>query len=362
MCCCSFQSISEKNVKIKVPLILITSAVLLLSACSEDLIRPNEPDEEIEVKDSSIFDWSFIPVPAFDFYETYIADTNAIYYIGDGNVFLCDGTNSKKIYDNVNGSAYAIDGSGNEQIFIGGYKQGSPSSIPFLKKWNGAIFEEVLLPADSNNAVWKICVESAVSVWFAGLNGRIYHYNGVNITSYRIAIPTTFPKFFMKDNSVYYYTETYTTNVIAHIYKFDGSQWQHINTDSSSPPLAWSGMELLEPSNHILRKTPKYIEEFNGSGWNRVLRTSTFEAYSAAGENLTELLTIGIPDATLYFVPYYFNGKKWFKEPDKYYPEPLFGVFPIEIKKCKGIYFGFYYPILPINHNYIMVGRVKQIS
>ena len=149
---------------------VLAGLAILLSACGDDPLRPREPSDEIEVKDSSIFEWSFIPVPAFDFYDTYIADTNAIFYIGDGKVYLCDGTNSIRIYDNVNGSAYAIDGSGNEQIFIGGYKQGSLNSTPFLKKWNGAIFEDILLPADSNNAVWKICVESATSVCFAGLN------------------------------------------------------------------------------------------------------------------------------------------------------------------------------------------------
>ena len=88
-----------------------------------------------------------------------------------------------------------------------------------------------------------------------------------------------------------------------------------------------------------------------------MLRTSTFEAYSAAGENLTDILTIGIPDGTLYFVPHYFNGKKWFKEPGIYYPDSQFGLFPIEIKKCKEVYFGFYHPIHTISHNYILVGK-----
>lgn len=342
----------------KLTFFAILSVIMSFSdSCGEDPVRPSEPSDEIEVLDSSIFEWSFIPVPAFDFYDTYIADTNAIFYIGDGKVYLCDGINSVRIYDNINGSAYTIDGSGNEQIFIGGYKQGSLNSTPFLKKWNGAIFEDILLPADSNNAVWNICVESATSVWFAGLNGRIYHYDGVNVTSYRIAIPTTFPKFFKKDNSEYYYTETNTPNVVAYVYKFDGSQWQHVSTDSSSPPLSWSGMGLLEPGSHILRKTPKYIEEFNGSNWNRVLRTSGFETYSAAGENLTDLLTNGIEEGTTYFRPFYYNGSKWFRDTGQYYPETEFWSFPIEMKYCKGIYFGFYYAITLISHNYILVGR-----
>ena len=337
-------------------MVLCSLTSMLIFSCKEDSIV--NYDNEIPVVDSNIFTWSYIPVPGYNFYDSYIADTNQIFYILDGNVFYFDGNSSIRIYNTIEGEALSIDGNGNNLVFIGGRKGANNRYKPWLKKWNGINFEDINLPIDSNDQVIEVCIEAQNSVWFAGISGRIYRYNGINISSYLVNLPNTYPRLFLKDNQVYFYTESLTNYSICYIYKFSNDNWQLLNADTSNFGLVFSGMQLLTFGNYALRKTPRYIEEFNSNSWVQLVNTPTFETYSVSGSNLNDFLCFGIPDGTLEFFPYYYNGNKWFKQ-DRVIPENKFFGFPVELKYCKGTYFGFYYAIELISHNYIAVGKMN---
>lgn len=344
--------------KIFIALAVSIAAVNFIS-CGDDAVNTIDVNV-IPVIDSNVFEWSFIPVPAFNFYDNYIADTNEIYYIGDGNVFRCDGINSTKILTNfIEGEAICIDGLGNKTIYVGGSKRIGENVHPWVKKWNGSSFDDITLPQDSTQTILEICIESESSIWFAGYSGRIYRYDGNSVTPYFINYPNSYPTLFKKDNQVYFYVEGGTNYVINNIFKFNGSIWQLIISDTTNYGLNFSGLQLMTIGNNVLRKTPRFIEEFNTNNFTQLYYTATFEAYSVNGNDLNDFICYGIPDGTLYFFPYYFNGQKWLKQTGIRYPEFNYAGFPVDIKYCKGIYYGFYYAISEISHNNILVGRMK---
>lgn len=351
------RNINIKNLFQAIKLIILANAVIFLYACSEDTIVYTN-NNEVPVVDSNLFSWRYVPVQGYNFYDSYIADTNAVFYVLDEKVFYYNGNTSIQIDNGVAGESLCIDGVGTSLLYIGGRNTENNYYKPFLKKWNGSVFEEIELPLDSNNQVLDICVETSNNVWFAGISGRIYHYDGISVSSYHINLPNTYPKLFFKDNQVFFYTESPSTYGLRYVYKFNNNDWELIVADTGSIGMNFTSMRVFSFSNFVLRKTPRYLEEFNSSSWTPYLQTPTFEAYSVSGNNLSDFVCIGIPDGTLEFFPYYYDGEKWFKQ-DRAIPENIFYGFPVELKYCKGTYYGFYYAIEIINHNYIMVGKMN---
>ncbi len=346
------------NMKYLYKLLPIFAIMLLSNSCGDDTITNNNSNE-VPVIDSNIFSWSYIPVPGRNFFDSYVADTNAIFYILDGNVFYYNGNTSNQIYSVfTDGDALSLDGVSPDLIFIGGYNSENSNYKPWLKKWNGSGFEEIVLPLDSNDQVNEVCVETENSVWFAGISGRIYHYNGISVSSYFINLPNTYPILFLKDNQIYFYTESLANYGLRYVYRFNYNDWELVVADTSNFGLNFSSRRLFTFGNYALRKTPRYLEEFNSNSWSQFLNTPVFEAYSVNGNNLSDFVCIGIPDGTLEFFPYYYNGSKWFKQ-DRAIPENIFYGFPVELKYCKGTYFGFYYALASISHNYISVGKMN---
>ena len=351
------RNISTKNLFQVIKLIILVIVQCCFFACNEDSIV-NSNNNQIPVIDSNMFTWSYVPVQGYNFYDSYIADTNAIYYVLDEKVFYYNGNTSIQINNGVAGESLCIDGEGTSLLYIGGRYTENNNYKPFFKKWNGSVFENIMLPLDSNDQVLDVCVENSNSVWFAGESGRIYQYDGISIASHFINLPNTYPILFLKDNQIYFYTESPEIYGLRYVYRFNNNDWDIVVADTGNIGLNFTSRRLFTFGNFVLRKTPRYLEEFNSSSWTPYLNTPTFEAYSVRGNNLSDFICIGIPDGTLEFFPYYYNGEKWFKQ-DRAIPENIFYGFPIELKYCKGTYYGFYYAIETINHNYIMIGKMN---
>ena len=354
---------TDKNIKVTkfyytLHIVLLTPLFFYFYSCGEDSVVNNN-NNEIPVVDSNFFSWSYVPVPGWNFYDSYIADTNSLFYILDGNVFYYNGKTSIQIYsDLIDGEALSIYGHGTDQVYNGGYLRNNNTSTPWFKKWNGFNLENINLPIDSNRQINEICVESENSTWLAGESGRIYNYNGNVVTPYFIDMPNTYPHLFLKDNQIHYYTQSPESYPVCYVYIFNNNNWEFVNADTSRFGLVFSGTQLIKFGNHALRKAPGYLLEFNNQNWIPFVNTPTFEAYSVSGNSLTDFLCIGIPEGTLEFFPYYYNGEKWFKQ-DRAIPENIFYGFPVELKYCKGVYFGFYYAIELVSHNYILVGKMN---
>lgn len=344
-------------------LIIFALSLFTFYSCSEDSVVNNN-NNEILVVDSNFFSWSYVPVPGWNFYDSYIADTNSIFYVLDEKVFYYNGKASIQIDLGVPGEALCLDGIGLNLLYVGGRNTDNNEYSPFLKKWTGAVFEDIPLPLDSNDQVLDVCVENANSVWFAGVNGKIYNYDGFIVTSRFLLIPEInssiyYPRLFLKDNMLFFYTEGYRNNsTYSYVYKLVNNDWVLVNADTINNGLVFSGMQLITFGNFAVRKAPGYLMEFNNQNWTSFVNTPTFEAYSLSGNSLTDFLCIGIPEGTLEFFPYYYNGEKWFKQ-DRAIPENIFYGFPVELKYCKGVYYGFYYAIELISHNYILVGKMN---
>ncbi|GEM_PF-6460119 len=354
---------TDKNINIKkffyfLYIVLLAPLLFYFTSCGQDAVVNNNNNNEIPVVDSNFFSWSYVPVPGWNFYDCYIADTNAIFYVLDEKVFYYDGNTSIQIENGLKGEALCIDGIGTNLIYVGGRFNENNRYRPFLKKWTGAVFEDISLPLDSNDQVWDVCVENSNSVWFAGRSGRIYHYDGMSVTPYFIDLPNTYPYLFLKDNQIYYFTQRLQPYKVCYVYKFNANNWQLVNADTINYSLVFSGSHFVNFGNYALRKAPGYLMEFNNQNWMPFVNTPTFEAYSVSGNNLSDFLCIGIPEGTLEFFPYYYNGEKWFKQ-DRAIPENIFYGFPVELKYCKGVYYGFYYAIELVNHNYILVGKMN---
>lgn len=334
-------------------LLTVFLPVVFIAACKDENIISAKI--EIPVVDSNFFTWRYYPVDGHNFYDTYVADTDKVFYVLDGNVFYFNGNTSAQIYNNIEGEALSIDGLNSNQVYIGGHN----NYQPWLKKWNGVSLENITVLNDSNQQIVDVCIQNEYSIWFAGISGRIYNYNGISVTPFFINIPFSFPKLFLKDYQIYYYTSTHpNNNTVGYIYKFINSSWQLINVDTGNYSLVYAGIDLINIGNHIIKKTPTGLKQFNVNNWVHLINTPGFEAYSVNGNDLNDFLCFGIPSGTLEFIPYYFNGVSWFKQ-NRVIPENIFFGFPVDLKYCNGTYIGFYYAIETINNNYIAIGKMN---
>jgi len=152
---------TDKNINIKkffcfLHVVLLAPLLFYFTSCGEDSVVNNN-NNEIPVVDSNFFSWTYIPVQGYNFYDSYIADTNSLFYILDGNVFYYNGKTSNQIYsDLIDGEALSIDGQGTDKVYIGGYLRSNNTSTPWFKKWNGISLVNINLPVDSNRQINEI--------------------------------------------------------------------------------------------------------------------------------------------------------------------------------------------------------------
>lgn len=333
----------------KLLILTIVFAAAFFASCGDDTVTPPPPDPGIQVIDSNIFNWRFIPVPIKNFFDFYPIDTNKIYYVGDERVFFYNG-NSSVLIHNSSERATSISGVNENCVFFGGYVQKDNS--PWLKKWNGNIAEDIKLPNDSDNSIMSIQAFSPNDVWICTIPGTIYHYFNNSITTYLLILNPYVIKFFEKENSQYFYCVVNNNNGSEHrIYRFNGNEWVLISTDINSDGYKYSLVE-----NTIFRNRVNFIDFFNGTSWQKKTETPGFIPLDIAGVSRDSFLCCGYKD--LVGRMYFYNGRKWLYQSALPYPEYEFYFAQVKLVFSNNTYFGFYVPTMDINHNYILIGNI----
>lgn len=338
--------------------IFLSSPLFIFSSCVDDAVSP-PGDSGIQVVDSNIFNWRFIPVPIKNFFDHYVIDSNNIYYAGDERLYYYNGTTSTLIYGGPE-LVGEVDGYDANNIFFGGENRQNIFWIyPYLKKWDGNTITDIPLPLDSNYGVASMKVLSPENIWIVAGAGRLYHYINDTIITYEInlSFSPSASKFFGNENNLYYYFNRQETPIEHYIYKFNGYGWVEEFRDATNDNLNYGTRESFI-ENFILRKRINFYEIYNKNEWQEIVKTPTFEPYTAAGPSINTFLSSGRRE--IFFRTYYFDGFKWLYQSDMPCPAGHSYSFPLDIVYANNTYFGFYYALDNIAHNYILVGNLKK--
>ncbi len=334
--------------------------IALLYSCKDDPLTLPANNPHIQIIDSNIFNWRFIPVTIKNFFDYYIIDTNNIYYVGDEKVFHYNGSSSVIIH-NSSQRATNIAGTSSNIVFIGGWQRDNNSIYyPWLKKWNGITTSEIPLPKDSNYTIVKIYVRAPEDVWISCHSGRIYHYIQDTVLTYQLNTTNiNVPAFFVFGNELFYYFYYPTSNTRIHkIYKFTENEWVEYITDETSDISLQYRTSPFFVNDSLLRVRTERIELFNGSIWQVLTETPSFEPYSIAGPSTNKFLSSGF--ISIFRNMYFYDGEKWLYQSALPLPNYDFATFPVDIAFANNTYFGFYYAVTSVPHNYILVGNLKE--
>lgn len=330
------------------------------ASCDDDTVTPPPPDPGIQVVDSNIFNWRFIPVPVKNFWDYYVIDTNNIYYAGDERLYYYNGISSVLLFGETDASVQQVEGYNTNNVYFGGARRiGNGTIYPFFKKWNGSNVENIPVPQDSGYSIAAIHILSANNIWLGAERGRLYNYINDTVITYQInlSFSPSLTYFFGDGNNLYYYFYHSGNNMRTHyVYKFNNTNWIEIFSDITNDNLVY-GTRTSIINNSILRNRIKSIDIFENNTWQEKVKTPTFEPYVMAGPSQNEFLCSGI--VAPFFYTYYFDGSKWLYQSDMPYPENNFYSFGLDIAYADNTYFGFYYPLDHISHNYILIGNFK---
>jgi len=289
--------------------------MLILSACSEDPVTPQEPEF-----DPPRYEWKV------DTLNGYIAD---IWAENQENVFLA-GTFNKWIYyngqvyqyinyDNDFG-AYTITGLDRSNVYFGGID--FSTLRPMIKKWNGSAFENTFVNDTSNgrSGIISLLANSSNEIWMGSFNGRIYLNNGISLSTYYFD-PLMEIGPFLKDeyNNLYvhgtiWYFNPPDDSLKVFIYKMNDNKWDLVYYKFFNNNTTDTSMNIHNIGNEIAGVNYNGIRKFDGKNFHTVIPASNFRIYPRYfGNSFADILCPGTKGDFVYDF-FHWNGLKWSKE------------------------------------------------
>ena len=334
-------------------LIILT---FLFSSCSDDNpVKTTNPPPVVDTLDS-LFTWQFLNIPGYFIEDIYVYDTNNIYLAIPAGIVAVHGNNYFPIY--VNDTAFAVNvigGYDNSNIFLGGSNPWIFKSR--LKKWDGSNFSDILLPLDSSVGVENILVRTPDDVWIGVGRDKIYHYDGFSIQTYDLLSRVLGPTFFADSVGTLYLfgsSPTSPSTSIFYVYKFDGTQWQVVESDGNNNMTDYVNI----CGSTVVRSAKDGIYKFTSTSWELITSFINMQIDIVGGKSSHELLLSGgiINNSGYSEDIYHWNGEKLAKQ--KNYHPPFYATL-YGIKSTNNYYYGYNKPDDPFD-SYLVIASRKQ--
>lgn len=309
------------NYKIVPPLFVIVLLCLgLFSSCTDEspIVYSNDPI----VVDSNLFDWKLDTILTKPMKYFYVADTNNIFIAGfPYSVHINNGLIQYINHNDWDFSPYCLNGTSLTNVYIGG--NGVSSGNSKLKRWNGTVIENIILPADTTDRIVRIEPISDNDIWMSTASNTIYHYVNNTVTTYKLDKSLDYGIIFRDElGNLYAQFDSYfvgSLDFIFSIYKYENNTWTQVYRDS------------------VTRNSE--MQYYIGFGGTKMLRTgktgiyyftgSEFLSYIHLGSHYTPLLAgASGPNNTLFLAEennfntniFYYDGKKVYKTPNQHFP------------------------------------------
>lgn len=275
--------------------------------------------------DSARYNWESDTINDLYFYDAVFIDTNRIFFLTISALYEYDGENYIRHYMPYPFGGYCISGIDANNIYVGGYNVVSYShSSAALKKWNGAGFEDFTIADTSDRSEYfhSIYSKSHNEHWLSSPKGKVYKFDGSNFQGFSFDTNYWYIDPFMKDEAgnVYFSSKTYegntfVTNTIVEMHKYNGSAWQTVYSENLGGGIG--GTFFTENiGNRIYCTMDRYISYFNGSDFTDHITSEDFFFIDIgfAGSSPGNIFISGfsLRDHNEYM--YNYNGIKWSKE------------------------------------------------
>lgn len=349
------------KLKLIIYILLNIAVIIFLSSCSEDPVKPPPEEKHIQVIDSNIFDWEFEMLPGYVIVGISVVDSNKIFLAGNPNTLYYNGTSFTIICQNSSDfSAECVTALDENNVYIGGNDNIFPVSSSKLKKWNGSSIEEIPFPLDSSHGIAYIYIEGINSIWLATNSNKVYHYDGINITTYFIPIPSIYnPSVFKENNGNLFLFGLHPLsggNDIHSTFKFENNTWQPVTQDTVNVTTEL-GIRVLQCGNDILRNGRNKIFYFTGISWGNLIETPDIEQqYSISGPSINNFMIFGY-HRIFGPKPIYYDGEKLLVQTDFEEPPPIQSIKNVLVYK-NGRYYG-HFAGDPYN-NALIKGKFKN--
>ena len=290
-------------------LILIIIFSYLFTSCSNDIVTVDNPGY-----DSARYNWEIDTVEGIHFWDAVYFDTNKIYYLSQNALYEYNGIDYLPHFYGYPFTGYCISAIDENNIYTGGYSMISYNqSMAYLKKWNGAGFEEFIIADTSDKAdnFYSIYSKSIDEHWLSATKGRVYKFDGNNFMKYQFDTNSWYIDPFVKDAAGSIYFENRVGPKLD-MHKYNGTSWQTLCTVN----LTSSYFRMENIGNQIFNIHGDNIQFFNGSGFTDFLYVGDFlimdlELCGSSPQNIF-LSGFGFGDHKDYIFNY--NGNKWSKE------------------------------------------------
>jgi len=312
---------ADRNINFKkflqnINLFLLVLFALSFFSCKDDPVTVIE-----EEFDPPRYDWEIDTLPYLA-YGIWAADTDFVCVMGSGSMAIYDGDKfNYQPYNFLVIGNNTITGIDRNNIYIGGLDV-SPGNLykPKLTKWNGSFFEEYIVSdtADGKSKIISTIALQTNDVWLGTGNGRAFHFNGVNFKNYNFDTNLAIVPFFRDNsNNVYFCATRYFGSFFnpdshyVEIRKFSNDTWNIVYSKIlSKTEYAYIPRNVM---NGMYSLIDHEINEFNGSGFTRVLESNSFEfMFEAAGNSINDFISWGTDGSTATL--YSWNGFKWANE------------------------------------------------
>ena len=219
----------------------------------------------------------------------------------------------------------SVQGFGPNNIFVAGenvYLNPNPPPLALdsslVIRYNGAIWQQIMFERqDPFQSCWG---RNANDIWFAGINGSLYHYDG------NFMKKDTVPVFIPKDADPFYnfisiagsqngktYMILYANNspegeTKYWIMEHQGAEWAVIDSNF------YSGSELWVSPSGSLYAVGNGAHRRNGNTWQS-LQLGDFSAADITGLADDNIIVVGssYQDNIFHGVVYHYNGSNWHK-------------------------------------------------
>ena len=305
----------------------ISFLLFMILSCNKNDI-PIIPPEEPSILDSNFFDWQIDTIQTSPGYDMFMADTNTLYIPGVPYFYCYSNGSSRYInYNDNDFTAWCVNGTDNNNIFIGGDSRSKYQSR--LKRWNGASIEEIVMPSDSANQISRIEVISNNDIWLSTLRNIIYHYSNNSFETFVLDTGLTWGRVYKDNNNNLFVCIGRNLggvypNFISYIFKFENNSWLQIWSDTVSSSSEFRGFSGFT-DNQILYSGKSGMYYFSN---NSIIKFINFNLemniYLSTGKNLNNVLFDGREENSGHEALNFYDGNKIYRQPTKYLPTMSF--------------------------------------
>jgi hypothetical protein len=306
--------------KIFKPILLsiFISSMLILSACSDDPVTPQEPEF-----DPPRFNWRSMEVPGDGYAGMWALDTNNIYLVNIHNNLLYHISNGNlNSYNYGNYGINEIEGISENEVYLFGAVPYPDNNLTIIK-WNGSGFEYYPTGILVNEGrTIRGCVVSSGEVWI-GSEAGLSRFNGITLQNYSYENPDVLLKNMLlsSENKVQYISERLfnETTVQQSLYEFRDSGFVLLYDEITNPFPGYSSLNEINGIKYGLKLNrldrTVCFENFTGTAFSemfclnsKVTVTVSTQSNNPVGISLQEFISFVEVSSIEIFVPGYRSG------------------------------------------------------